>query len=355
MPLFPSTLLPLRGLTLRLRNIIASLFLCSSALIAQNCTGTPNTGAPLSLAQPNAHCTQWNVQMNSNFGAINQFAATTVSTNPSASQTVTQPDFTYLNLNSILLFGATPYVAFGQSVNSPSGFLTEISPGNYTLDTAVAGNRSGSLALQAIDASFGYTVAGGAPAGTILCSSGGHYVPCSSLPSGLISGYQTVQSSGTSLTQRSILDFGSSFATTDDSANARTHVSLGSTGVTPGSYTYASISVAADGRISAAASGPPPGGFDLYWTVTNACVIGVGQPNHCDFHTSLPGNLPDANYQLFCTLNFKSDTPAGACNIAQNGLPISSGGDILVRIGQYQQNSTTGTAAPDVYMHAHHN
>lgn len=92
---------------------------------------------------------------------------------------------------------------------------------------------------------------------------------------------------------------------------------------------------------------------DYYWTEAG-CVIGVGQPNHCDFTAHLPGAMPSNSYQIFCTLNFLADTPAAACNLAQSGLPTASGDPITMRIGQYQQNGTTGFTAPTIYMHAHY-
>ncbi len=92
---------------------------------------------------------------------------------------------------------------------------------------------------------------------------------------------------------------------------------------------------------------------DYYWTEAG-CVIGTGQPNHCDFTATLPGAMVSSSYQVYCTLNFLSDTPAAACNLAQATLPTASGGSITMRIGQYQQNGTTGTTAPTVYMHAHY-
>lgn len=337
---------------MRLRNIIAALFLCSSALLAQNCTNTPDTGAPLNLSQPDAHCKQWNVQLNQNFGIINTFASSTIKANPTASQSIAQPAFTYLNINSLLVLGTMPYVAFGQSANIPSGFLSESAGGNFSLDTTIMGNRGANLALRAVDTTSGYTISGTAPTGTILCASGGFYVPCSSLPAGLVSGYQTIQSNTSPLPQRANLNFGSSFSVTDNAGSNRTDVNLTSTGAA-GSYTYASITVGTDGRVTGASSGAPPGGTNYYWTQTG-CVIGVGQPNSCNFNAQLPGNMPDANYQVFCTLNFKSDTPAAACNVAQASLPTSSGSTIQMRIGQYQQNGTTGATVPDVYLHAHH-
>ena len=96
---------------------------------------------------------------------------------------------------------------------------------------------------------------------------------------------------------------------------------------------------------------------DYYWSNSgnSTCQIGIGQPNHCDYYTQLPGIMPDANYELFCTINMVGDGPAAACNISQTPLPTTAGGSILVRIGQYQQDGTTGTTYPTVYFHAHHN
>jgi hypothetical protein len=97
-----------------------------------------------------------------------------------------------------------------------------------------------------------------------------------------------------------------------------------------------------------------PPATDYYWTETG-CAIGVGQPNHCDFTAHLPGPMPDVNYQVFCTHNILGDTPATACNLAQAVLPTASGGGMVIRLGQYQQNGTIGTTQGPVYLHAHHN
>lgn len=142
--------------------------------------------------------------------------------------------------------------------------------------------------------------------------------------------YQTLQSNSTALPQQPILNLipgtGTAITCVDNPGSTRTDCTF---------------------NLSSSTA------VDYYWTEAG-CVIGVGQPNHCDFTAHLPGAMTSASYQLFCTINFLADTPAAACNPAQATLPINSGDPITMRIGQYQQDGTTGFTAPTIYMHAHY-
>lgn len=163
--------------------------------------------------------------------------------------------------------------------------------------------------------------------GVVGTDASGHIVPGTAVANA----YQTLQSNGTPLPQQPILNFipgtGTAITCVDNPTDTRTDCTFNL-----GSSTA----------------------VDYYWTEAG-CVIGVGQPNHCDFTAHLPGAMPSASYQIFCTLNFLADTPAAACNLAQpTPLPTASGDPIQMRIGQYQQDGTTGFTAPTIYMHAHY-
>lgn len=86
--------------------------------------------------------------------------------------------------------------------------------------------------------------------GQALVYNGSAFVPSAIA----LTGYNIIQENGSSLIQRNIINFSTNFNVVDDSIS-KTHVDLSTTGITPGIYSTADVTVDAYGRITSIDSG----------------------------------------------------------------------------------------------------
>lgn len=348
------------------RHIMAlGILLAAATALAQDCSNVPNTGAPLSLAQPLQHCTLWQAPLNNNFALINTFASTVVLLGPTGSQILNQPSGTFTGLNAAQIIGPTPQIAFGPSLGVGTGFLTEAAPGFFTLDSVSPGNRAATLNLGRID-SGSYTLNGSAPFNHVLLGNGSGYVDSATIPYSLITGapsgnYQTVAANGSPMVPRPTLNFLPPILVGDAVSPAETNVGLNLVG-SESKVVTASASgtnghcvqwIGTGGIGDAGIPCSPTGGTDFDWTFTT-CPNGTGQPSRCVSTMTLPGNMPDSNYQLFCQANSGSEVSDQYIVLHTFPLPTAAGSAISYAMVQVMQNGTSGGVQVHAYCHAHH-
>lgn len=121
-----------------------------------------------------------------------------------------------------------------------------------------------------------------APTNHILLGNGTDYVDSATFPYSSLSGvptltifYQTTESAGVGLPQRSRLNFNGPLTINDDAGNDSTDIGFATSGVAAGSYTLTNLSVDAFGRITSASSGTVPVSSATLNDVTGSRAFGT--------------------------------------------------------------------------------
>ena len=184
---------------------------------------------------------------------------------PVGAQTITEPGSYYLNVNNLNVTGLFTVTGTFSASNLSIGGTLAVS-GNTTLSgslSAASIATSGTLSSGALTAStitsaglanVGSLEFGGSPGSAGQCLGvGGVYLNC--LVSSSTIYYQTVQAATTSRTQRTKLNFLSPFTVTDNGSNGSSDIGLAASGVTAGSYTFATVTVDSFGRVTSASAG----------------------------------------------------------------------------------------------------
>lgn len=165
---------------------------------------------------------------------------------------------------------------------------------------------------KTVDATQGFTYQGTAPSGQTLCGDGSKMTPSASCP-----------------------------------IAAATAAALAATPAQCAAGTVAT-GVNANGNANCSAVGT-----DYIWSFTS-CSNNTGQPSRCVSSTTLPGNMPDANYSLTCTVA-DGDVSDQIIVIHNSSFPTAAGSVINYAMVQLMQNGTAGGQSFTVTCHAHHN
>jgi hypothetical protein len=201
-----------------------------------------------------------------------------------------------------------PYGHGPQSINGPLSLTNYnlFNVGRVGVGTPTPGwgiDLEGSGLNGMANAVGGYLVNGVAPApNTCLGSTDGIandvQIPCLT---GVTTYYQTVEANGTAETQRSALNFSTSFTLADSSSPSRTNVSLANTGVTATSYTYpSSITVNPQGQITAITAGSRVG-VNYGILASGVCSTSNAANATCTSTVTLSTTEPDTNYAVSCS------------------------------------------------------
>lgn len=184
--------------------------------------------------------------------------------------------------------------------------------------------------------------------------------------------YQTIFANGTAQTQRAGLDFSSRFAVNDSASPSKTLVDLQTTGVTAGTYDCANVTVDAFGRvtsISAAGACPTSSSADDYFKFTGCSINNSGNLNSCagTVNFTAGGNttpsfaaMADTNYQISCTVDTGT---ASSASFSVSGATSSGNTPSFTRTTtgfsyvwtEVMSLGASGSAAPEIDCHLHHN
>ena len=247
-------------------------------------------------------------------------------------------------------------LSVGGAITGNRFTLTALStvPGNWTLDVTTPATALASFGAIPIGSILG-------PTGTTNClglNGSGVIITRSCSGAGTVSSVAMTVPTQMTLTGSPITATGT-FALGLNTTGTETKVVTSAGAGASGNYAKW------DSSGGIADSGIPVAAFtatDYYWTVSNACSTGGTQPVQCPSSsigtTTLPGAMPDANYQIECTADiysYSGSAPNYVCSLKNgNPLPYASGSTLYWNVTQVMSDGGTGGSVT-LYFHAHHN